>query len=175
MTGAAPADLGLPTSWPRSVDSSLCRAIRNLAIGPPIRLARIRPKVAEATPISMAWVMPYSSAIRGAQAIAVPCPPISDGAAEHPHRRRQVEHARHRDASDVLHHHVGDGRGQEDDQRPAAGDQVREPGVDADRREEIDEQQVARTEIEPDADPRRRMDQAKAGRTSRDRRPPRGC
>ena len=38
----------------------------------------MRPKVAVATPISIALTMPCSSAIRGAQAIAVPCPPISE-------------------------------------------------------------------------------------------------
>ena len=49
-----------------------------MAMGPPIRLARIRPKVAQAMPISMALVMPNSSAKVGAQAIAVPWPPIND-------------------------------------------------------------------------------------------------
>ena len=52
--------------------------MRNFAMGPPIRLARIKPKVAQATPISMALATPNSSAIRGAQAIAVPWPPIRD-------------------------------------------------------------------------------------------------
>ena len=57
---------------------SLWRLIRNLAMGPPMRLARISPKVAQAMPISMALEIPWSAAIRGAQAMAVPCPPTRD-------------------------------------------------------------------------------------------------
>ena len=49
-------------------------------MGPPARLASIRPAVANAIPGSAAPAIPYSPAITGPQAIEVPCPPISDAA-----------------------------------------------------------------------------------------------
>ena len=56
----------------------LCRWMRNLATGPPIRLAKTRPKVAQAIPISAAPAIPYLSEKMGAHAIEVPWPPMSD-------------------------------------------------------------------------------------------------
>ena len=50
----------------------LCLLIRNLAMGPPIKLANINPNVALAMPISIALLISNRSAICGAQAIAVP-------------------------------------------------------------------------------------------------------
>jgi hypothetical protein len=95
-------------------------------MGPPIRLARIRPKVALAMPISMALVMPYCSAMVGAQAMVVPWPPISDTVPPTtPTAAGQVEQRRHRDAGHVLREHEADGDQQQDDEGPPAGQQVR--------------------------------------------------
>ena len=58
------------------VGLNLYLRIRILAMGPPWRLARINPNVAQAAPISMAFDTPYSDAGRGAQAMAVPWPPM---------------------------------------------------------------------------------------------------
>ena len=69
----APTSSGSVLSGPR-----FFRWIRNRAMGPPMRLASIRPKVAQATPISLAFAIPYSFANRGAQAIDVPCPPMRE-------------------------------------------------------------------------------------------------
>ena len=56
----------------------LRRSIRKAATGPPITAAAIRPSVAAATPSSIAPASSWVAAISGAQAMAVPCPPISD-------------------------------------------------------------------------------------------------
>ncbi len=54
------------------------REISKLATGPPTRLAITRPRVAAATPISMAFDSPKRASISGAQAIVVPWPPIRE-------------------------------------------------------------------------------------------------
>ena len=65
----------------------------------------------------------------------------------------------------VLDHEIDEGQGEQDQERTAAGNQVAEPGVEADAGEEIEQQHVARVECEADLDAERDIgDQRRGGR-----------
>ena len=130
------------------------------ATGPPSRLARIRPSVAQATPISSAFAMPRSLGEdrRPGDRRAVAAD-LRHAAGDQADGRGQPDQARHRDAHQVLDHDEGDGGDQQHEQRPAADLEVGEAGVHADGREEVDEQDVARGELEGDRHARREVDQ----------------
>jgi hypothetical protein len=134
-----------------SPETSLPRSIRNFATGPPSRLATIRPIVATAVPVSTAGGNPCSRAIAGAHAIVVPCPPTR---AMEPHdhagRRGQAEQRSAEHSNHVLHENVDRCQHAKDNQRLAAGKQIGQPGVDANRREEDDQQFVTGNHLEAD-------------------------
>ena len=66
------------------------------------------------------------------------------------HRRGPPEQGRHGDAERVLQHHEHRDGDEQDDERPPAGLEVADARVDADGREEVDEQHVARGQLEGD-------------------------
>ena len=89
----------------------------------------------------------------GAQAIVVPCPPMSE--AEPTKGRDPLGQAERGDAAggdQVLDHEIDQGQAEQDEERTAAGNEIVEPGVEADAGEEIKQQQVARLEREADLD-----------------------
>ena len=127
--------------------------MRKPAIGPPTRLATTSPSVATAMPTSSALASPKRSAMIGAQAIVVPCPPMSE--AEPRKRRDPLRQAERRDAAggdQVLDDEIGERQAEQDEERPAARNEVVELGVEADAGEEIEQEHVARLEREADLD-----------------------
>ena len=65
----------------------------------------------------------------------------------------------------VLDHEIDQGQGEQDKERTAAGNEVAEPGVEADAGEEVEQQHVARVEREADLDAEHDIDeQCRRGR-----------
>ena len=89
----------------------------------------------------------------GAQAMVVPWPPIRDTVPpSDADRGRQAEERSHADPRQILGEHESDGDGQQDQQRPPAGQEVAGAGVDADGGEEIHQQHVPRPQFELNRD-----------------------
>jgi hypothetical protein len=99
---------------------------------------------AQTTPISIAFATPRVSEMTGAQAIAVPCP-----ACEQPDRRVQPLETGCTDAGEVLREHESHGDHERSEQLPTSHE-ITDVGVNADHREEIDEQDVPRHQFEAD-------------------------
>src|ERR1700678_821198 len=125
--------------------------MRKPAIGPPTRLATTNPSVAVAMPTSSALAMPKRWVMMGAHAIVVPCPPMSEAEpteCSDPLGQTERRNAAGRDQ--ILKDQIDQRKSEQDQQRPAAGNEVVEPGVETNAGEEIEEQHVARVEREAD-------------------------
>ena len=100
--------------------------------------------------------------------MAVPWPPISETVPPSmPTGRRQVEQCSHRDAGQVLHKHVGDSDRKQDHQRFSARQQVLQAGIDADGGEEVNQQDIPRSQIETDFDIADKIQQRNSSENSR--------
>ena len=75
-------------------------------------------------------------------------PEQGDAAGEYAHRQRAPEQGRDGDPEAVLQQHEHRDGGEQDDERPPAGPEVAHARVDPDGREEVDEQHVARGQLE---------------------------
>ena len=141
-----------PTGFtsPGSSEVSPPRSIRTRPIGPPITAATTRPSVAMAMPISGPPARPRAAS-SGDQAMIVPWPPRSEvdpSTAPSPSGNPAIQAPRKptrfcRRSSTAV-------SADEDAERPAALDEVGEPGVEPDAGEEDQQQQVAGVGVEAD-------------------------
>ncbi len=93
-----------------------------------------------------------------------------DAAGKHAHRQGPSDQGGDGDAQSVLQHHENRHRPEEKDERPPAGLEVAHARVDPDGREEVDEEHVARRQLEGDPvagdevdEPERHREQQPAG------------
>jgi len=125
-------------------------------------LARISPKVAQARPISRAFGTPVALADAGRPCDRRPVPADQrDSAAQQAHGRRLFERPGEGDPNDVLENHVRDGHREQNHQRLAAGQEVPDARIDADGREEIDQQEIPGAELEVHPDTGQRIDEGR--------------
>jgi hypothetical protein len=126
--------------------------------------AAISPTVLQATPISSALGIPRSSEGRRPGERGADAPNQGDRARHQPGLRVHAEASSHPHAQQVLEHDVeGRERGKHR-QRPAAGDERLDFGLEADPGEEVDQQPVTDLQVEDDLPVRGEVQNAHGGR-----------